>query len=223
MNLAWYVSRAAGLVSWVLLALSIGWGLLLASRVAGRRPGPKWLLDVHRFLGGLAVVFVAVHVLALLADEYVTFTPTQLLVPFASTYRPTGVAAGVVALYLLLAVELTSLLRRHIPKRIWRSVHLLSYGLFALGTVHLFMAGTDAANPAVLAAVAAVTLVLVVASAAHLVARLGSRDAAGARPPNVSARPPSGGPIAVPRTMPVAPPPAWSLPEPGSVPRGPRP
>jgi len=170
-NLAWYVSRAAGLVSWVILALAILWGLLLSSSVLGRHPGPRWLLDVHRFLGGLAVVFVAVHVLALLADHYVSFTPTQLLVPFASSYRPGAVAAGVVALYLLVAVEVTSLVRRWIPKRLWRGVHLLSYGLFVLGTGHLLTAGTDATEPAVLAAVVATTTTVVVGTVAHVVRR----------------------------------------------------
>jgi DMSO/TMAO reductase YedYZ heme-binding membrane subunit len=180
-NLAWYVSRAAGLVSWAILALSIGWGLLLSSRVLGRRPGPRWLLDVHRFLGGLGVVLVAVHVLALLADEYVSFTPTQLLVPLASDYRPAAVAAGVVALYLLVAVEVTSLARRWLPRRVWRGVHLLSYGLYALGTVHLLAAGTDATNPAVLAVVVVVTVGLAVATAAHA-AHLSGRRSSGSSP-----------------------------------------
>lgn len=213
MNLAWYVSRAAGLVSWVILALSVLWGLLLASSVLGRHPGPKWLLDVHRFLGGLSITFVAVHVLALLADQYIAFTPTQLLVPFTSGYRPAAVAAGVVALYLLVAVEVTSLVRRWIPRRLWRGVHLLSYGLFVLGTVHLLTAGTDATNPVVLVMVAVTTAAIVIFTVVHVIRR---RQAA-ARParPRPAAQPAPVGPPVVPTLVPADAmmPAAWTLPE----------
>ena len=55
----WYTARAGGIVAWALLTVSVVWGLLLSSRVLGRRiSGPK-LLDLHRFLGGLAVTFTA--------------------------------------------------------------------------------------------------------------------------------------------------------------------
>ena len=151
MNLAWFVARAAGLVAWALLALSATWGLLLSTRAMGRRPRARWLLDLHRFLGGLAVVFVGVHLVSLLADTYVRFTPAQLLVPLASEYRPVAVAFGIVALYVLIAVEVTSLLMKRMPRRIWHGVHMLSYPLFLLATVHLLTAGTDATNIVILA------------------------------------------------------------------------
>jgi DMSO/TMAO reductase YedYZ heme-binding membrane subunit len=157
-NLAWYVARAAGLVSWTLLTLSLTWGFLLSSRVLGRRPRPRWLLDLHRFLGGLAVVFVGIHLVALFADTFVPFSPVQLLVPFTSDYRPLPVAWGIVGFYLLVAVELTSLGMRRLPKRTWHLIHLLSYPLFVVATIHLLTAGTDSENPfvrwlAILAAV----------------------------------------------------------------------
>jgi DMSO/TMAO reductase YedYZ heme-binding membrane subunit len=88
-------------------------------------------------------VFVAVHVLALVADGYTSFGPADVLVPFASDWRPLPVALGVVALYILVAVEVTSLLQRHLPRAVWRNIHLASYGLFAFATVHATTAGTD--------------------------------------------------------------------------------
>ena len=66
-----------------------------------------------------------------------------MLVPFASSWHPVAVAWGVTALYLLLAVELTSLLRSRISKRVWRATHYLSFPLFALATIHGLSAGTD--------------------------------------------------------------------------------
>ncbi len=141
-HVAWYAARAAGLVAWLLLTTSVVWGLLLALRL-GRRPSPRWLLDLHRFLGGLAVVFTGLHVSALVADSYVRFDLVDLLVPGASSWRPLPVALGVVSLWLLLAVEVTSLLMRRLPRATWHRVHLTSYGLFWIATVHALTAGTD--------------------------------------------------------------------------------
>src|SRR5262252_7642105 len=147
-TIPWYVARSAGLVAWALLSASVIWGLLMSTRARafGHRPRPAWMLDLHRWLGGLASIFVAVHVLAILVDSYVHFTLWSVLVPFASTWRPSAVAWGVVALYLLLAVELTSLARRRLPKRAWRAVHFASFPLFLLATLHALMAGTDATS-----------------------------------------------------------------------------
>ena len=139
----WYVARAAGIVSWTLLAAATLWGLALSTHALGKRPRPNWLLDLHRWLGGLAVVFTGVHVVALLTDTYVHFGVASVLVPFASAWHPAAVAWGVVALYLLVAVELTSLARAHLPKIVWRRVHFASFALFVMATIHGLTAGTD--------------------------------------------------------------------------------
>ncbi len=160
-RLWWYVARAGGIVSWALLAASVAWGLALSSRVFGRRPRPAWLLDLHRFLGGLAGVFTAVHVAAIMLDSYVAFGLTDVLVPLTSKWHPVAVAWGVVGLYLLVAVELTSLARRWLPRRLWRAVHFASFPLFLTATVHGLSAGTDAHGPAVFVGVTAVVAVTV--------------------------------------------------------------
>lgn len=144
--LPWYVARSAGLISWALLSASVVWGLAMSgkvTRIAGRGPRPNWMLDLHRFLGGLATVFVGVHVVALLFDKYIGFGLTSILVPFASHWRTGAIAWGVAGLYLLLAVELTSLVRNRIPRKAWRAVHFASFPLFASATVHAVTAGTD--------------------------------------------------------------------------------
>ncbi len=143
-QLWWYTARAGGLVAWALATASVVWGLLLSGRLTARRPKPAWVLDLHRFLGGLTVVFVGVHVLALWLDSFVHFGAAELFVPLASGWKPGAVAWGIVALYLLLAVEVTSLLQRRIPRRWWHAVHLTSFGLFGFATVHALTAGTDA-------------------------------------------------------------------------------
>jgi DMSO/TMAO reductase YedYZ heme-binding membrane subunit len=136
-----------GIVAWGLLVLSVVWGLMLSSRVRPGRVTPAWMLDLHRFLGGLAVVFLGVHVGALLLDSYVQFSPVDVLVPFASSWHPLWVAWGIAAMYLALAVEITSLLRRQLPAKVWRRTHTLSLPLLLLATVHFIVAGTDADQP----------------------------------------------------------------------------
>ena len=139
----WYVARAAGLVSWALLAAATLWGLALSTRALGDRPRANWLLDLHRWLGGTALAFTGVHVVALLADQYVHFGLVEILVPFTSSWHPVAIAWGVVAFYLLLAVELTSLARHRLSKRAWRRVHTASFALFVVATIHGLTAGTD--------------------------------------------------------------------------------
>lgn len=140
-HLTWYVSRAAGMTCWLLLAVSLLLGLAVASG-AFRTRRPE-LADVHAFAGGLSLLFLVVHAGALLLDKAVPFGLRELLVPLASPYRPRAVAAGVVAGYLLLAVLLTSWARRWLPSSLWRAVHLTTPVAFALGGAHAWTTGTD--------------------------------------------------------------------------------
>jgi DMSO/TMAO reductase YedYZ heme-binding membrane subunit len=157
----WYVARSGGLVAWGLIVASSVWGLLLAARTFRPRVTSGWMLAVHRYLGALAVAFTAVHVLAIVADDFVHFGIVDVLVPMVSSWHPLAVAWGIVAMYLLVAVEATSLARQRLSQKVWRGIHMLSYVLLALVTIHLLTAGTDAndllpAASAVLIGVAAV-------------------------------------------------------------------
>jgi sulfoxide reductase heme-binding subunit YedZ len=141
----WDTARAGGIISWALLTLAVVTGLQLSTRLV-RRPAPAWVLDLHRFLGGLAVAFLGVHLLGLIVDTYVGFGATDILVPFATTYHTTEVALGVVAMYLLLAIEISSLLMKRMSRRLWHGIHLTSYVLFPLATIHGILVGTDRHN-----------------------------------------------------------------------------
>jgi hypothetical protein len=72
-KLAWYVARSSGIVSWATITASIIWGLTLSSRLVRKRGVPAWLLDLHRYLGTLSLVFVGIHLLGLWADNFVYF------------------------------------------------------------------------------------------------------------------------------------------------------
>jgi predicted ferric reductase len=184
-QLWWQVARAGGLVAYGLLAASTIWGLAVSTRLLGRWPAPGWTLDLHRYLGGLALSFTGIHLMALLLDTYVQFDLTDLMVPFAAGWRPGAVAWGVVAVYLLVAVQATSLARRRLPHRLWRRIHLAAFPLLLAATVHLLTAGSDRANPVVLTmltATAAATIFLLVFRLLRLLGPSQS-PASGDRPP----------------------------------------
>jgi sulfoxide reductase heme-binding subunit YedZ len=143
----WYLARATGFVAWGLATASVITGLLLSTRLATGRPSPAWTLDLHRFLGGTTVIATGLHLAGLVGDNYIHFGTADILIPFASSWKPGAVALGVVALYLLLAVQGSSMLMRHLPRRLWRAVHLTSFVVFWTSTFHLQLAGSDAANP----------------------------------------------------------------------------
>ena len=144
-QLWWYTARSGGIVAWALLNASVLWGLVLSTKVFGKRPRPNWVLDLHRFLGGAAVVFTAIHIASIVFDSYVNFGFIDILVPFTSSWHPVVVAWGIVALYLLIAVEVTSLMRKRLSKQMWRATHYASFPLFVLATTHALSAGTDRA------------------------------------------------------------------------------
>ncbi|MFZ4515743.1 MAG: ferric reductase-like transmembrane domain-containing protein [Acidimicrobiia bacterium] len=146
----WYTSRATGIVAYVLLAAAMAWGVAHSIRLL-RQPRPPWMLDMHRFLGGIAVVFVLIHVFVLLGDNYANYSVLDLLVPFSAQSAiakkdAVPMTLGIVAMYLLVAVEISSLLMRRLPRRFWKAIHYMSYGLYALATVHLLLIGSDADN-----------------------------------------------------------------------------
>ncbi len=136
----WYVARATGITAWVLLAATVLGGFVVSNRKA--RSAAR-VLEYHRFLGGLSACFVAAHVAALLGDRFVGYGPKDVLLPLASVWRPGPVAWGVVAMYLLAIVEASSLLYRRLSRQRWRRLHLLSYPLFLVATLHFLTAGTD--------------------------------------------------------------------------------
>ena len=167
----WYVARGAGLVAWCLCSASVIWGLLVSSRLIRRKGAPAWLLDLHRFLGTLSIVFVVIHLAGLWFDDYISYGPRELFVPFSGEYRPVAVAWGMIAFYLLVAIQLTSWFMRRLPRRIWRAVHMGSIPLTVLATVHGFFAGADRSNRLVIGVAVVLCGVMVFLTGSRVAAR----------------------------------------------------
>lgn len=159
-ELWWYVARAGGIVALLLTGMAVIWGLALSTKVMDGTPSPRWLLSLHKSLGALSVTFTGIHVAALMLDSYVHFGITDVLVPFASDWQPGAVAWGIVTTYLLLAVQVSSLLMKRIPRHWWKRIHMTSWLLFWTGLLHGITAGTDATHPIYVAVTATMTLLV---------------------------------------------------------------
>ncbi len=157
----WYASRATGVVSLLLLTAVMLLGLLVTRQ--GRLPGlPRFAVTgLHRNLSLLSVAFVAVHVVSAVADGYVKIPLTAAVIPLASSYERLWLGLGAVSLDLMLAAAVTSLLRRHLSRRVWRAVHLTAYLSWPVAWVHSVFAGSDLRHgPLFLLAIACAVVVL---------------------------------------------------------------
>jgi DMSO/TMAO reductase YedYZ heme-binding membrane subunit len=112
---------------------------------------------------------VGLHIGSLVGDRFIHFGAADVLVPLASSWRPLPVALGVLSLYLLAAIEVTSLAMRRMSRRTWRSIHLTSYGLAWLVSLHAGFAGTDTVNIVYRAVAVALSAAAVAATCVRLV------------------------------------------------------
>ena len=133
-------------MTWSTAVASVVVGLLLSTRTIKSRTGP-WMLDLHRFLGGISVLFLAVHIGTLYLDSFVDFGPRELFIPGESTWNSEAAAWGIIAMYALVLVEVTSLLRKYLNHGVWRTFHMLSVVTAAAGTYHAILGGSDVDNP----------------------------------------------------------------------------
>jgi Ferric reductase like transmembrane component len=139
----WETARAGGLISYVLLTAAVSLGLVLRNRWQSTRWPRLITNELHGYVSLLALVFIAVHVSAVAIDPFTHFGLTAVLLPFASHYRPLWMGLGIVALYLLLAVWVSTRLRTRIGHRLWRQIHLLAFGVYGAATLHGLGTGSD--------------------------------------------------------------------------------
>jgi predicted ferric reductase len=139
----WFITRAAGLTGYVLLWLSTVWGLVVSAKFLDPVLHRTVSYDFHEFLSLLAIGFVALHILVLLADQYLPFNLAQILIPFVAPYRPLWVGVGVIGFYLTILVTVTFYLRARIGPRVFRAIHYASFLAFLAAAVHGLLAGTD--------------------------------------------------------------------------------
>jgi predicted ferric reductase len=143
----WLAIRASGVTAWGLLTAVVVWGILLRTRILGRAASPTRLLDLHRWLGVLALGFLAIHMIFLLFDSYLPFTVAQILIPGLSSWETFAVALGTIAFWLLIPVSIIGRLRPKLKNsgaKLFQRSHWLAYAAWPIATMHYILAGTDA-------------------------------------------------------------------------------
>lgn len=140
---AWYISRAAGLVSFALLWFSIFLGISIRTPLLNRIIKPIYSRSVHQWVSLQALLFALLHGVALMFDATMHFSLLDIFVPFASSYQPALVALGTLAFYLMLLMIVTSYARDSLSQKTWRIVHTTNIILYAIGMIHSLYLGTD--------------------------------------------------------------------------------
>jgi len=140
---AWYLVRAGGLTAFLLLYVSIFLGV--ASTLPGLRKIflPLFNQRVHCWISLQALIFVLIHALGLLFENYFNFTLSDIFIPLLSPYKPELVALGILGFYLMIVLVVTSYIQKYISPRFWRIVHYSNLLLYALVLIHSFYLGTD--------------------------------------------------------------------------------
>jgi len=139
----WYAARATGLVALLLLTASMVWGIAGAMR-SGPAGWPRFTVTLlHRNLTLVTVAFLGVHVGSSVIDSYAGIGWLDPVLPFGSTYKPFWLGLGAIAWDLLLAIVVSSLVRRWISLRVWRVLHWASYLCWPVALLHAIGIGTD--------------------------------------------------------------------------------
>jgi predicted ferric reductase len=140
----WLASRAAGIVTLVLLSVQIVVGLLMShptNRTTWKQSA-RWFAW-HENLWVFVLAFVAAHVLTIVVDPFAGVGIGGALVPGLSGYRSPAVAVGTIACYALLLTGVTARWTKLLPAGAWLSIHRLALAVFVLSWVHGLTAGTD--------------------------------------------------------------------------------
>jgi len=173
----WYATRATGLVTLLLLTASMLLGIITAGRFASEK-WPRFVtVGLHRNVTVLVLAFLALHVGTTVLDTYTAIPATAAVVPLASSYKAPWLGLGAVAVDLLLAVLVTSLLRDRLGFRAWRGLHWLAYACWPVALIHGLGTGTDRRTLWVFAAALACACAVAAAATWRLAtaARAGTR------------------------------------------------
>jgi predicted ferric reductase len=147
----WYTTRTSGIVALILLTLTMVLGLATTSRTRARNWPGFAQQEFHRRISMIAVVFLAIHILTSILDTYVHIGWLAVVVPFASPYSRFWVGLGTIALDLMVAVFVSSLLRARLKPGTWRGIHWLAYASWPIALAHTFGIGTDSTEHWVIA------------------------------------------------------------------------
>jgi sulfoxide reductase heme-binding subunit YedZ len=144
MTALWYIARGTGIVSVIMLSGSVALGIITSLKWTTKK-WPRFVTQgLHKNVSLLSVVFLAIHIVTTVFDPVSPVHLFNAIVPFSGRYRPIGIGLGVIAFDLLLALIVTSLLKKQIGLKVWRAVHWSAYACWPFAMLHGLRSGTDA-------------------------------------------------------------------------------
>lgn len=139
----WYLTRATGAVTLILMTASMVIGVANIGRLQGTG-WPRFVVEaVHRNISLLAIALLVVHIITSVLDPFASIKLVDAVVPFIASYRPIWLGLGAFASDLMIALVVTSVLRRHIGHRVWRATHWAAYLCWPVAVVHTLGTGSD--------------------------------------------------------------------------------
>ena len=181
-QLMWYLTRSTGIVATLLAVAALVWGFLFSARATGRKLRPNWWLDLHNWLGGLALTFVGVHIVTSVLDSGSGIGLLQVVVPATAKFGAWAIGWGVIASYLFALAVFTTWPRRLGNRRWWRVLHLGSVAGVALALVHAYQSGSDAYRTVFKAGIVVTSAISTYALGLRLFSYLGRRRASASSP-----------------------------------------
>jgi predicted ferric reductase len=139
----WYLTRSTGTVALLLLTLSLVLGVVDVRRWSSES-WPRFVVDsLHRNASLLALVFLLLHIFTAVLDSFAPISLVNAVIPFTGSYRPFWLGLGALSFDLILAVIITSLLRRRMGHATWRAIHWLTYASWPIALLHGLGTGSD--------------------------------------------------------------------------------
>jgi methionine sulfoxide reductase heme-binding subunit len=144
------LSSTLGLIATAVLSFNILLGILLST---GYRRSPLWkqmpvlvkkisVDDLHNWTAYVALVLAMAHPVVLLADKSLKYRVSDIVLPVSAPHQPLWTMMGALALYAVIVVIITTqkLVKRRLGFRVWKNIHLISYGTALLFVIHgIFM------------------------------------------------------------------------------------
>jgi sulfoxide reductase heme-binding subunit YedZ len=159
----WYATRGLGTATLIVLTGTVVLGIVTATKWTGRFTPGFVAADMHRNLSLLAMCLLAAHIVTTVLDPFAHITLRDVIVPVGAVYRPIWLGLGVAAMWVLVGVAASSLLRNRIGPRAWRLIHWAAYASWPLAVVHGLGTGSDAPAPWLIALVVSCVVAVVFA------------------------------------------------------------
>jgi sulfoxide reductase heme-binding subunit YedZ len=143
-------SSTLGLIATAVLSFNLLLGILLSTAY---RRSPLWkrmppfirgvsLDDLHNWTAYIALALALAHPVVLLGDKSLRYRVSDIVLPVSAPHQPLWTLLGSLALYAVIVVIVTTqkAVKRRLGFRVWKNIHLISYGTALLFVIHgIFM------------------------------------------------------------------------------------